>query len=219
MSSPRDNRGLKQSGRRAKWTPTESVLTKPKRSSCGCDVVYMAFRTSNVWICVPQVNVNIQSNYFRFFAHSTLFCTNVWKKETFLLFVEGWVSGTKDFERFSVNSSMTSAHKEPVSRSEMFMFSLNASKLLQYELTSGLLVLSDKLNLSWKPLGMTLCLRQSLRKVKWCWYLVILFQVLDKRLTIRIALNIFGSITSDGGVQGLLNWPGISSRIGLTWIF
>ena len=42
------NRDLKQPGRRAKWTPTGSVLTKPATSAHVSDVVYMAFRTSNV---------------------------------------------------------------------------------------------------------------------------------------------------------------------------
>ena len=62
--------------------------------------------------------MNIQSNLCRFCAHFTLFNTNVGKKETFfVLFVEGWAVGAKDFERFSVNRepcfSMASAGKNP----------------------------------------------------------------------------------------------------------
>ena len=74
-------------GRRAKWTPTWSVLTNPVTSAHVSDVVHMAFRRSNVWICGPQVNVSIQSNLFRFCAQLTLFCTNIWKKEPSFYFL------------------------------------------------------------------------------------------------------------------------------------
>ena len=84
-------RDLKQPRRRAEWTLTGSVLTKPATSAHVSDVVHMAFRTWHLLICRPQVNVSIQSNLWRFCAHFTLFNTNVWKKETvFVLFVEGW---------------------------------------------------------------------------------------------------------------------------------
>jgi len=104
--------------------PSE-VLTKPATSVHVSDVVRMAFRVSNMWNWGSQVNVSIQSNRFRFWAHLTLFCTNVWKKETFLLFVEGWVCGA------SVELKISSGFggKEPVSRSKRLMFSLNASEL------------------------------------------------------------------------------------------
>ena len=39
------NRDLKQPRRRAEWTPTGNVLTKPATSACVIDVVHMAFRT------------------------------------------------------------------------------------------------------------------------------------------------------------------------------
>ena len=38
-------RDLKQPRRRAEWTPTESVLTKPATSAHVSDVVHIAFRT------------------------------------------------------------------------------------------------------------------------------------------------------------------------------
>ena len=79
-------RDLKQPGRRAKGTPTGSVLTKPATSAHVSDVVHMAFRTTNMWICGSQVNVTIQSNLFRFCAHLTLFCTHVWKKRNLFTF-------------------------------------------------------------------------------------------------------------------------------------
>ena len=51
------------------------------------------------------------------------------KKGTFfLLFVEGWVCGTKHFQRFSVNSSMASAGKNPGVEVKC-LFSLNAFEL------------------------------------------------------------------------------------------
>ena len=103
VAARKNKRDLKQPGRRAKWTPTGSVLTKPATSAHVSDVVHMAFRTSNVWICGPQVNVSIQSNLFRSCAHLTLFCTNVWTERN-LLFT---------FSRFSVNSTMASAGKNP----------------------------------------------------------------------------------------------------------
>ena len=40
-----DNRDLKQPRRRAEWTPTGSVLTKPATSAHVSDVLHMAFRT------------------------------------------------------------------------------------------------------------------------------------------------------------------------------
>ena len=87
---------LKQPGRRAQWTPTGSVLTKPATSAHVSDVVHMAFRTWHLLIYRPQMNVSIQSNLWRFFAHFILFNTNVWKKETvFVLFTEGWAVGGK----------------------------------------------------------------------------------------------------------------------------
>ena len=54
-----DNRDLKQPRRRAKWTPSGSVLTKPATSAHVGDVVHMAFRTWHLLICRPQVNVSI----------------------------------------------------------------------------------------------------------------------------------------------------------------
>ena len=109
---------LKQPRRRAEWTPTGSVLMKPATSAHVSDVVHMAFRAWHMLIFRPQVNVSIQSNFCRFCAHFTVFNTNVWKKKTFfVLFVEGWAVGEKDFERFSVNRepwfSMASAGKNP----------------------------------------------------------------------------------------------------------
>ena len=127
------SRDLKQPRRRTEWTPTESVLTKPATSVHVSDVIHMAFRAWHLLICRPQVNVSIQSSLCRFCAHFTLFNTNVWKKETFfVLFVEGWAVGGKDFERFSVNRepwfSMASVGKNPWVKVKVFMFSLNSSE-------------------------------------------------------------------------------------------
>ena len=86
---------LKQPGRRAKWTTTGSVLMKPATSAHVSDVVHMAFWTSNVSMCSPQVNVSSQSNFLSFLYPFNIVLYQGLKKETFfLLFVEGWVCGT-----------------------------------------------------------------------------------------------------------------------------
>ena len=44
LGEMRDIRDLKQPRRRAEWTPTGNVLTKPATSAHVSDVVHMAFR-------------------------------------------------------------------------------------------------------------------------------------------------------------------------------
>ena len=127
-------RDLKQPRRRAKWTPTGSVMTKLATSTHVSDVVHMALRTWHLLICRPRVNVSIERNLCRFCAHFTLFNTNVWRKETFFCtFCRRLGRWSKRFREIFGKPWAVVINgfcgKEPVSKIKMFLFSLNAFKL------------------------------------------------------------------------------------------